>query len=410
MSFLRICKTPSEGSYTYEDRLSGNYKKLFSVFKRGPSLEEAVITISNGVERSETDNASQHESQSDINQQADKGNSQTGADQQSDTTQQANTSGDSTNQSNETNDGFIRHNYSIMEAYTRLNRLYEDDSNQQSDNSQTDSAKETPDAAQQTDTNQQTNKTQQADKDTKSQEDSDEKTYTNDGITTLQVKVSLKNEGYSVWTLVLDSKVNVSKVKNALKSGKFAAAYSIASKSSSPAGLIISKLETFVSTDNEITCHSPFIGKCRYALDSGTSEDTSEDNSICMAIAPIDGRTDKPSNKIVFKVLYNVIDADKFTGGTLKSVVKKVDADKDKNNDNNYYSSNNNDNVNDLSKWLNDKFTCVGDSSTYSNFLKLRKFIEKSLKNKSIEFDNDGSETVSSFSNVSEVKKSIIAY
>lgn len=410
MSFLRICKTPSEGSYTYEDRLSGNYKKLFSVFKRGHSLEEAVITVSDGAERSETDNTSQPESQSDTSQQTD-------TTQQSDSSQQADTSSDSNDQSNETNDGFIRHNYSIMEAYTRLSRFYEDDSDQQSDNSQADSAQETSDSAQpesQADAAQQSDKAKQDDKDTESknkdQAETADNIYTNDGATTLQVKVSLKNEGYSVWTLVLDSKVNVSKVKNALKSGKFAAAYSIASKSSSPAGLIISKLETFVSTNNEITCYAPFIGKCRYALDSGTSDDTSEDNSICMAIAPIDGRTDKPSNKIVFKVLYNVIDSDKFTGGTLNSVVKKVDAGKDKDSDNNYYSTSKNDSANDLSKWLNDKFTCVGDSSTYSNFLKLRKFIEKSLKNKSIEFDNDGSETVSSFSNVSEVKKSIIAY
>ena len=407
MAFLTICKVPSDKEgYTVEDRFDQKYKQLLSTFKLGPSSKDTTITIKEGAEEPKQEEPKPAETQQ--------------SEQPSQAEQPSSGGGDqASSETASTNDSFIRRHYSIVEAYSKLHVFNEDDpapapqssdaSSSSGDNSNSDSSSQqssvdsNPTPAQQ--------QTQTSDDQNKQKNPEDPKEATNDEHTTLRVKVALQNEGYSIWTIKLDSSVNADKVIAALKSGSFSAAYALAAKQSGPASFIISKLETAVSNNNEATVHAPFIGRCRYAMDSGTGKDSSEDNTVCIAVAPIDGRTSKPSEKIVLKVLYNVINMSSLTDGKVKKADDKVDdKEKDKENDRGSWGKDRDGEANALSKWLNDKFKCDGDSESFNNFLKLRAFVKEQIGKKNLEFDPKNSESIESYMKVSEVKKAIIAY
>lgn len=403
MAFLTICKVPSsKEGYTVEDRFDQKYKQLLSTFKLGPSSKDTIITIKEGAEEPKQEEPKPAETQQS---------------EQPSQTEQPNSSGDqASSETASTNDSFIRQHYSIVEAYSKLHVFNEDDpapapqSSDAGSNSGNNSSSDSSSQQSSADSNPAPAQQQMQTSDDQNKPE-DPKEATNDEHTTLRVKVALQNEGYSIWTIKLDSSVNVDKVRAALKSGSFSAAYALAAKQAGPASFIISKLETVVSNDSEATVHAPFIGRCRYAMDSGTGKDSSEDNTVCIAVAPIDGRTSKPSEKIMLKVLYNVINMSSLTGGKVKKADDKVDdKEKDKENDRGSWGKDRDGEANALSKWLNDKFKCDGDSESFNNFLKLRAFVKEQIGKKNLEFDPQNSESIDSYMKISEVKKAIIAY
>lgn len=379
MSFIQICEFP-DNPVTAENRQDKKSIQLLNTFLLGPSSKNCRIDFVDALDESDSEQNSDQDSEQ--------------SPSQSDTPQQQSSQSqdDSTGNNSTDNNSFIRRNYSILEAYSYLHRVFEAEPSENN----------TQDSSQQS-----SGSTNQSSQDNDNQDEN--KPLTNDASTKLRVKVSLSKEGYSVWTILLDSKVgNVGSVKAAIKSGNFNAARTLAIKTTNPACFIVSKLETYVSTDSSFTMNAPFIGRCRYAMDSGSDKDSSEDNSVCIAIAPIDGRTKKPSEKTVFKVLYNVLDMSKLTSGAVKSFDDKVPSESE---DNKFSSRRGGaDSQNALSVWINKKFKNDGDSKEYNNFLKLRKFIADNLKANTIEYDSTNSDNIKTYGNLSAVETAITAY
>lgn len=387
MSFIKVCEFPDK-PVDADTRQSKEATQLLNTFLLGPSSKSCKIEF--------VDTSSENDSNQESDQQTSQ-NEQPPQQPQSSASQSSSTSQDSdSSTSTSDNNSFIR-NYSILEAYSYLHRVFEDESAR--DNNQDSSQQPTQ---QSTDNSANKNDNQQQSADDQAQK------LTNDAKTTIHVRVSLSKEGYSVWTIMLDSKVtNVDAIKSAIKSGNFKAARTLAIKDTNPACFIVSQLKTMVSADSNFTMNAPFIGRCRYAMDSGSEKDSSEDNTVCIAVAPIDGRTKKPSEKTVFKALYNVLDMSKLTGGSVKSVDDKAVDNSDKDD----FSSRNSDkNQSALSAWINKKFKSDGDSTEYDNFLKLRKFVADQLNAKVLEYDSANSENIKRYGNLPAVKAAIIAY
>lgn len=424
MKVIQICEFPNE-PVTSDTRQDKKSIQLLNTFLRGPSSKKCKIEFVDA--DSENDPSQSEDSQSSQDQ------SHPSSDQKADS-----------ESSSSDNNGFVRKNYSVLEALSLLNRVFEAESSgrksslqevteksrknkssrrnkpssknklsgqnqitQQADsaNDQKDKASSSQVVTAQSGQNQITQQTDRID-------DQKDQKFTNDAKTTLHVKVSLLNEGYSIWTILLDSKVtNIDSVKSAIKSGKFGAARKLAITNTNPACFIVSQVKTFVSMDNNFTSYAPFIGRCRYAMDSGTDKDSSEDNTVCIAIAPIDGCTEKPSEKIVFKVLYNIVDINKLTSGAVKSISDKA-SNKDGSSEDDYRYSRGSDDKNQtaLSVWINKKFNNEGDSEEYGNFLKLRKFVADNINAKNLEYDETNSENLKDYSLLSAVKQAIIAY
>ena len=332
MSFIKVCEFPDK-PVDDDTRQSKEATQLLNTFLLGPSSKSCKIEF---VDTSSENDSNQESDQSTSQNEQPQQQSQSSASQPSSTSQSSDSS-----TSTSDNNSFIR-NYSILEAYSYLHRVFEDEP------ARDDSQGSSQQAAQQDQVQQpiQQNTDSSANKSDNQQQNTDDQAQklTNDAKTTLHVKVSLSKEGYSIWTIILDSKVtNIDAIKSALKSGNFKAARTLAIKDTNPACFIVSQLKTLVSTDSNFTMNAPFIGRCRYAMDSGSEKDSSEDNTVCIAVAPIDGRIKKPSEKTVFKVLYNVLDMSKLTGGSVKSADDKAanNSDKDdfssRNSDKNHY-------------------------------------------------------------------------
>lgn len=397
MSFIQICEFP-DNPVTDANRQDKKSIQLLNTFLLGPSSKNCKIEF---VDTSSENNSNQESDQSTSQNEQPQQQSQSSASHPSSTNQDSDS-----NPSTSDNNSFIR-NYSILEAYSYFHKVFEDEparDNNQGSSQQTAQQDQTQQSAQQS-TDSSANKSDNQ----QQSEDDQVKKLTNDAKTILRVKVSLSKEGYSIWTILLDSKVSsVDSIKEAIKSGNFKAARTLAIKNTNPACFIVSKLETYISTDSNFTMNAPFIGRCRYAMDSGSDKDSSEDNSVCIAIAPIDGRTKKPSEKTVFKVLYNVLDMSKLTSGAVKSFDDKVPGESE---DNSFSSRRGgSDSQNALSVWINKKFKNDGDSKEYNNFLKLRKFIADNLKANTIEYDSTNSEDIKTYGNLPSVEAAIIAY
>lgn len=210
----------------------------------------------------------------------------------------------------------------------------------------------------------------------------------------LYVQVLLPGEGCSIWHIQIDRRSSVHAVKKALQSKNFSAAFNIAGKSTESDGLVPLSVKTYMNKNAKCKC--PFIGHCRYAFDSGTEKLSEESNTVCLAVAPIDPRTNKPDEETVFKAVYNIVGD--ISGGVINSLTKLVNkgsgdrlSSRDEDTDEEGISD-------EVSKFLNKKFKCVGDSTMYANFVKIRNFIEKQLSENNLEYNDSESESVTRYS------------
>lgn len=252
------------------------------------------------------------------------------------------------------------HRYTMLEAYTNMNLFYEAGETQGTLN------------ADNTINNNQ-------EKETVFRDDGNRYTF----------KVQLKDEGYTEWVIAIDSRANKKSVISAILSKKLKQAYQIASKSIGTDGLIPLSAKTFIANNKSVPYKQPpFIGHCRFGFDSGIEGDHSGDLTICLAVAPISVKTNKPSTDTVIKAIFNV--TGDITGGTigkLSANLKNL-----KNNTNNRYSYDDDDDKKDTSKeisnYLHKKFKAAGDQSMYDDYLKIRSFLKKCIDNKIITFSS----------------------
>lgn len=296
------------------------------------------------------------------------------------------------------------YNYTILEAlsFLRYNKVYEDD-----DSSKEDSVKSSEESPKEDDSDEEKSDTKN-DIDDKNKEDTDH----DFGDTDIEVIVNLPNEGCTKWHIRLNNITDEDKVIAALKSKKFKAAYDIANaqaasvveEGQSAEGITILSATTMLDKKREQL--APFIGKCRWAFDVGTDDNNAESLDLEIAIAPIDGKSKKPIERTVYHTVFNIVGD--ITNGSLEGFdtldkIKEFMAD-------NEDSDRDNDASEVLHKWLQSNFRCVGDSSMYDDFLKVRKFIDNNLKKKTIEFSKNDSSSIANYIPVIKSAKSFISF
>lgn len=296
------------------------------------------------------------------------------------------------------------YNYTILEAlsFLRYNKVYEDD-----DSSKEDSVKSSEESPKEDDGDEEKSDAKN-DTDDKNKEDTDHEFSDTD----LEVVVNLPNEGCTKWHIRLNNITDEDKVIAALKSKKFKAAYDIANaqaasvveEGQSAEGITILSATTMLDKKREQ--FAPFIGKCRWAFDVGTDDNNAESLDLEIAIAPIDGKSKKPMERTVYHTVFNIVGD--ITNGSLEGFdtldkIKEFMAD-------NEDSDRDNDASEVLHKWLQSNFRCVGDSSMYDDFLKVRKFIDNNLKKKTIEFSKNDSSSIANYIPVIKSAKSFISF
>ena len=296
------------------------------------------------------------------------------------------------------------YNYTILEAlsFLRYNKVYEDD-----DSSKEDSVKNSEESPKEDDGDEEKSDAKN-DIDDKNKEDTDHEFSDTD----LEVVVNLPNEGCTKWHIRLNNITDEDKVIAALKSKKFKAAYDIANaqaasvveEGQSAEGITILSATTMLDKKREQ--FAPFIGKCRWAFDVGTDDNNAESLDLEIAIAPIDGKSKKPMERTVYHTVFNIVGD--ITNGSLEGFdtldkIKEFMAD-------NGDSDRDNDASEVLHKWLQSNFRCVGDSSMYDDFLKVRTFIDNNLKKKTIEFSKNDSSSIANYIPVIKSAKSFISF
>lgn len=296
------------------------------------------------------------------------------------------------------------YNYTILEAlsFLRYNKVYEDD-----DSSKEDSVKNSEDSPKEDDDDEEKSDAKN-DIDDKNKEDTDHEFSDTD----LEVIVNLPNEGCTKWHIRLNNITDEDKVIAALKSKKFKAAYDIANaqaasvveEGQSAEGITILSATTMLDKKREQL--APFIGKCRWAFDVGTDDNNAESLDLEIAIAPIDGKSKKPMERTVYHTVFNIVGD--ITNGSLEGfdTLDKIKEFMAGNED----SDRDNDASEVLHKWLQSNFRCVGDSSMYDDFLKVRKFIDNNLKKKAIEFSKNDSSSIANYIPVIKSAKSFISF
>ena len=296
------------------------------------------------------------------------------------------------------------YNYTILEAlsFLRYNKVYEDD-----DSSKEDSAKNSEESPKEDDGDEEKSDAKN-DIDDQNKEDTDHEFSDTD----LEVIVNLPNEGCTKWHIRLNNITDEDKVIAALKSKKFKAAYDIANaqaasvveEGQSAEGITILSATTMLDKKREQL--APFIGKCRWAFDVGTDDNNAESLDLEIAIAPIDGKSKKPMERTVYHTVFNIVGD--ITNGSLEGfdTLDKIKEFMAGNED----SDRDNDASEVLHKWLQSNFRCVGDSSMYDDFLKVRKFIDNNLKKKTIEFSKNDSSSIANYIPVIKSAKSFISF
>ena len=296
------------------------------------------------------------------------------------------------------------YNYTILEAlsFLRYNKVYEDD-----DSSKEDSVKNSEESPKEDDSDEEKSDAKN-DIDDKNKEDTDHEFSDTD----LEVIVNLPNEGCTKWHIRLNNITDEGKVIAALKSKKFKAAYDIANaqaasvveEGQSAEGITILSATTMLDKKREQL--APFIGKCRWAFDVGTDDNNAESLDLEIAIAPIDGKSKKPMERTVYHTVFNIVGD--ITNGSLEGfdTLDKIKEFMAGNED----SDRDNDASEVLHKWLQSNFRCVGDSSMYDDFLKVRKFIDNNLKKKTIEFSKNDSSSIANYIPVIKSAKSFISF
>lgn len=223
--------------------------------------------------------------------------------------------------------------------------------------------------------------------------------------------IGIDGEGFTEWKIVFNERSkNIERAIEYIKKKQFKAAFTIASKGVESEGFIPISAETYIAKvpSGQKNIQPPFIGHCKYAIDAGSEGGNSDKDrgseglTICLAVAPINGRTNKPSEDMVLQAIYNV--TGDITGGALGNLLAtitgklrdKSSGDRDRYGGNSDKDSDSEASKSDeLSKFLHKKFNCVGDHTMYGNFLTLRKFIKKQLSEGNLElesFNVDGKE------------------
>lgn len=285
------------------------------------------------------------------------------------------TSADNKEQSTNTGSESFCHTYSILEAFSHLHKLYEDSAGE--------------------DSNQQSN--DNGDKD--NEVEVGKFSYSAGNV--YEFNVGIEDEGYTTWKVAIDSRSDIGSVKNSIRAKKFKEAYNIASKSVKSDGLVPLSCTTYIRKDpgGKKDIQPPFIGHCRYAIDSGyeseyRSSGDKDGLTLCLAVAPINGRTKKPDEDVVIQAVYNV--TGDITGGVIgklaASVTSKI---RDKalgaDSGGRYRDSDDKDSEesqsDELSDWLHKKFRCIGDHTMYNNFRSLREFIKKQVAAGNLELE-----------------------
>ena len=216
-----------------------------------------------------------------------------------------------------------------------------------------------------------------------------------------EFNVGIVDEGYTTWKVAIDSRSDAGSVKNAIRAKKFKEAYNIASKSVKSDGLVPLSCTTYIrkAPGGKKDIQPPFIGHCRYAIDSGyeseyRSSGDKDGLTLCLAVAPINGRTKKPDEDVVIQAVYNV--TGDITGGIIgKLAASATSKIRDKalgtDSSNRYRDSDDKDSEDnqsdELSDWLHKKFRCVGDHTMYNNFKSLREFIKKQVAAGNLELE-----------------------
>lgn len=313
---------------------------------------------------------------------------------------------DSETQADESSEdsSYESYNYTMLEAlsFLRYNKVYEDD-----DSSKEDSVKSSEESPKEDDGDEEKSDAKN-DIDDKNKEDTDHEFSDTD----LEVVVNLPNEGCTKWHIRLNNITDEDKVIAALKSKKFKAAYDIANaqaasvveEGQSAEGITILSATTMLDKKRELL--APFIGKCRWAFDVGTDDNNAESLDLEIAIAPIDGKSKKPMERTVYHTVFSIVGD--ITNGSLEGFdtldkIKEFMAD-------NEDSDRDNDASEVLHKWLQSNFRCVGDSSMYDDFLKVRTFIDNNLKKKTIEFSKNDSSSIANYIQVIKSAKSLISF
>lgn len=296
------------------------------------------------------------------------------------------------------------YNYTILEAlsFLRYNKVYEDD-----DSSKEDSVKNSEESPKEDDGDEEKSDAKN-DIDDQNKEDTDHEFSDTD----LEVVVNLPNEGCTKWHIRLNNITDEDKVIAAIKSKKFKAAYDIANaqaasvveEGQSAEGITILSATTMIDKKREQ--FAPFIGKCRWAFDVGTDDNNAESLDLEIAIAPIDGKSKKPMERTVYHTVFNIV-GDITNGSlegfdTLDKIKEFMAGDEDSDRDNDASEV--------LHKWLQSNFRCVGDSSMYDDFLKVRTFIDNNLKKKTIEFSKNDSSSIANYIPVIKSAKSFISF
>lgn len=406
-----------------KDRLTDNGKLLKSIFMLGPS--KAVISHGKIVDSGTQQNNQNQQSE---NSQTDSTNNQN---QPSENSQDSSADNQTQSQTQtQTNDSLFRErNYTILEACFNLNKVFEADddaaassiidglrnlanndsstsqddttqsSNQDSDNTTSDSDSERNHSDSDNDT------TEDTEDDSNNDEQTSDNTFNAGEHYTF--RVVLPNEGYTEWEIVFNAACsNIDQAKNYIRAKKFKQAYNIASDGVDSDGFVPVRLSTFVVDNMKIA--PPFIGHCRYGFDSGSEEGEEDNRTICLAIAPINARTNKTDSNLLIQTVYNVVGD--ISDGKLASLLTNIRNAATSTSDDRYYSNDDDsDNANDeLSKFLHKKFKCVGDQTMYKHFLEIKKFIQKHLNNNNLEYVKNESTNIRLYENT--VAKSKVIY
>lgn len=224
------------------------------------------------------------------------------------------------------------------------------------------------------------------------------------------VEVELPDEGITQWVISFNSNAsgNIDKAIAAIKSKDFLAAYKIASNKLGTDGFAVMSVSTSIHDRADKKDHCPFIGNCNYAFDSGSEETSDEDMTVCLAIAPLDMKTSKTNGNIVIKVVYDIL-GDISNGGSLKALLLSII--KSNPNENNTYSDEEINKVSDeVSKYLNRKFKCIGNSKMYDNFKNIRNYVVKNIKANTLAYDKSYSQDIKKYADAVKPKEILITY
>ena len=293
---------------------------------------------------------------------------------------------DSDDRENDNRQDNESYHYTMLESFIELNEIYSFNSenkifNEESDDTQSENTGS--DDTQSENTQQEENKesddtqSENTQQEENAQQEENEDKFQFGYI--LAVDLILKNEGMTRWVVAIDSRTesDIKSIINALNSKKFKAAFNIAGKGLKSDGLVPLAVYTFI---NKKDYYAPFMGNCRYSIAQGSVEGTGkysgdetaeDDYTICLAIAPINIKTRKPNENLVYKIVYNItkVKEDNAFDKFIKDIVKKD----------------------------NDK-GFIGDSDMYKDFLNIRKYIQKCIQNKTLEIDTNESTKTKEFS------------